>query len=55
MDGRFFAGQQVKAYIADGNEKFKKHTTKNAETADAEEAERLEKFGKFLEEGAGEE
>ncbi|KAI5819849.1 nuclear mRNA splicing factor-associated protein [Pyronema omphalodes] len=48
MAGRFFAGQQVEAYIADGSEKFKKHT-KNVETAEEEEAERLEKFGSWLE------
>jgi len=48
MDGRFFAGQKVMAYIADSSEKFKKHNTKNTDT-EAEEAERLEKFGSWLE------
>ena len=50
MNGRFFAGQQVKAYIADGNEKFKKHNPKSSDLAEDEEAARLESFGKFLEE-----
>lgn len=53
MDGRFFDGRKVKAYIADGNEKFKKTSTKSAEAAEDEEAERLESFGKFLEEEEG--
>lgn len=53
MEGRFFDGRKVKAYIADGNEKFKKTTVKTAEAADEEEEERLESFGKFLDaEGA---
>jgi HIV Tat-specific factor 1 len=50
MDGRFFAGQRVKAYIADGSEKFKK--TKTTEVTEDDEAARLESFGKFLEEEA---
>jgi len=49
MDGRFFAGQQVKAYISDGTEKFKKSTNKNVEDAEEEETDRLEKFGSWLE------
>ncbi|PGH01474.1 hypothetical protein AJ79_07912 [Helicocarpus griseus UAMH5409] len=63
MDGRFFAGTRVIAYIADGSEKFRKSNTKNAaalanvdaeegEQGADEEAERLDKFGSWLEGGA---
>ncbi|KAA8908444.1 hypothetical protein FN846DRAFT_1010806 [Sphaerosporella brunnea] len=51
MDGRFFAGRRVEAYIADGSEKFKK--TKTIEVTEDDEAARLESFGKFLEEEEG--
>lgn len=30
MDGRFFANKRVEAYIADGNEKFKKSSERKA-------------------------
>lgn len=59
MDGRFFARTKVEAYIADGNEKFKKSSEKKAGMegeeggADAEaddEGKRLDKFGSWLEE-----
>jgi HIV Tat-specific factor 1 len=46
MNGRFFAGQKVEAYVSDGSEKFKKHNPKNT---DEDEAARLEKFGSWLE------
>lgn len=50
MDGRFFAGSQVEAYIYDGAEKFKKTSTKkHDDEQDAAEKERLEKFGDWLE------
>ena len=60
MDGRFFSGTKVEAYIADGNEKFKKSSEKKVgmdeggEDAGAEdEGKRLDKFGSWLEaEGA---
>ena len=48
MDGRFFAGQKVQAYIADGSEKFQKHS-KGGDMTEAEEQERLDKFGSWLE------
>lgn len=61
MNGRFFAGTQVEAYTATGQEKFKK-TSKNKHAAleddesdeeggqgKDEEAERLEKFSSWLE------
>ncbi|EEH17922.2 hypothetical protein PABG_00485 [Paracoccidioides brasiliensis Pb03] len=60
MDGRFFSGTRVVAYIADGSERFRKSSAKNpaalaavdaeeAEDASEEEAERLDKFGSWLE------
>ncbi|KAL1961955.1 hypothetical protein VTN77DRAFT_736 [Rasamsonia byssochlamydoides] len=55
MNGRFFAGTQVEAYIADGTERFKKTNDKRAALQDAaeggddEEARRLEEFGSWLE------
>ena len=53
MDGRFFSGNRVEAYIADGTEKFKKTSEKRAVHDDGEEDEskRLDKFGSWLEEG----
>jgi len=46
MNHRFFGGQQVEAYIADGSEKFQKSAAKDEEE---NEAERLENFGSWLE------
>ena len=60
MDGRFFAGTKVVAYVAKGDEKFKKSSTKKADAdedeveggnGNAEEGKRLDAFGKWLEEG----
>lgn len=45
MDGRYFAGRQVVAYISDGTDKFKKSKKGN----DEDEDERLEQFGAWLE------
>lgn len=64
MDGRFFAGTKVEAYIADRNEKFKKSSESKFDMegkeggadADAEaddEGRRLDKFGSWLEEEGG--
>ena len=63
MDGRLFAGARVEAYIADGNEKFKKSKDKKAiidDDNDEEEEEqakaenrRLDQFGSWLEEDGG--
>ncbi|KKZ68565.1 hypothetical protein EMCG_01013 [[Emmonsia] crescens] len=66
MDGRFFSGTRVVAYIADGSEKFKKSSSKHADAlagvVDAEEgseqigeeeAERLDRFGSWLEREGG--
>lgn len=61
MDGRFFAGTKVEAYIADGNEKFKKGSEKKLGTeedggedaAEDDEGKRLDKFGSWLEEEGG--
>ncbi|KAK2760713.1 hypothetical protein FQN54_001948 [Arachnomyces sp. PD_36] len=56
MDGRFFAGTRVEAYVADGSEKFKKTNEKRAALLSSvaegeadEESERLDKFGSWLE------
>ncbi|KAL8712278.1 MAG: hypothetical protein Q9220_003429 [cf. Caloplaca sp. 1 TL-2023] len=59
MDGRYFSGTQVKAYIADGSEKFKKSSEKKVQFGDddgegdedGEERQRLDQFGAWLEEG----
>ncbi|KAI9759087.1 MAG: hypothetical protein M4579_002604 [Chaenotheca gracillima] len=60
MDGRFFSGTKVEAYIAQGNERFKKSTDKKLEleveegpAADEEEKQRLDQFGSWLEAEAG--
>ena len=59
MDGRYFGGTRVEAYISDGSEKFKKTNEKRAaledmaergiEAEDDEEKERLDEFGTWLE------
>ena len=59
MNGRFFAGTRVEAYIADGSEKFKKSNEKkvriegdeNDKEGGDEESKRLDEFGSWLEEG----
>ena len=64
MNGRFFAGTQVIAYVATGTEKFQKSNEKKLGIEDdeieggdkeAEEKKRLDKFGSWLEEGGKEE
>ncbi|KAI9819873.1 MAG: hypothetical protein M1827_006442 [Pycnora praestabilis] len=63
MDGRFFAGTQVEAYISEGNEKFRKSSEKKlgteeegegGEGGDDDESKRLDKFGTWLEDEAKE-
>lgn len=59
MDGRFFGGTRVEAYISDGREKFKKTNEKRAalediaergvDAEDEEEQRRLDEFGTWLE------
>ena len=52
MNGRWFDERQLEAYVATGNEKFKKSSDKGAGLDDDEdEAEdgRLDKFGSWLE------
>ncbi|KAL5689911.1 hypothetical protein EMGR_008325 [Emarellia grisea] len=59
MDGRFFAGTRVEAYITDGKEKFKKSNERRAaledmaerglDAEDEEENARLDEFGTWLE------
>lgn len=58
MDGRYFAGTRVEAYIADGNEKFKKSSERKVQFGDEdegkeedEEGKRLDQFGSWLEAG----
>ena len=55
MDGRFFSAQKLEAYIADGNEKFKKSNEKKLAHEEGEEGQRLDEFGKWLEEEGKEE
>lgn len=53
MNGRHFSGMVVEAYIADGNEKFKKSSEKKAlafEEEGEDEGKRLDQFGTWLEE-----
>lgn len=58
MDGRFFSGTRVEAYISDGSERFKKTNEKRAALedmaengldADQDEYRRLDEFGSWLE------
>ena len=56
MNGRFFSGQPVEAYISEGNEKFKKTSEKKGipgleadADADGDEGKRLDEFGSWLE------
>ena len=59
MDGRFFGGTRVEAYISDGREKFRKTNEKRAaledmaergiDAEDEEEQRRLDEFGTWLE------
>ncbi|GMG41371.1 unnamed protein product [Aspergillus oryzae var. brunneus] len=60
MDGRYFAGTRVEAYISDGSERFKKSNEKRAALEDLaergldadedeEEKQRLDEFGTWLE------
>ncbi|RJE26383.1 hypothetical protein PHISCL_01270 [Aspergillus sclerotialis] len=59
MDGRYFGGTRVEAYISGGKEKFKKSDDKRAaledmaergiEAQDTEEQQRLDEFGTWLE------
>lgn len=55
MNGRHFSRMVVEAYVADGNEKFKKSSEKKAvafergEEEGEEEGKRLDQFGTWLE------
>ncbi|KAI4204054.1 MAG: hypothetical protein LQ350_001447 [Teloschistes chrysophthalmus] len=61
MDGRYFSGTRVEAYIADGSEKFKKSSERKLQLGDedgeeeGEESKRLDEFGSWLENDGGEE
>ena len=63
MNGRFFAGTQVVAYIADGVEKFRKSNDRKADIEEdevdgteeaVEEQRRLSKLGSWVNESARE-
>jgi HIV Tat-specific factor 1 len=51
MDGRYFSGTRVEAYIADGTEKFRKSSERKADVHEEgdDEGQRLDKFGSWLE------
>ncbi|PYH44418.1 U2 snRNP complex subunit CUS2 [Aspergillus saccharolyticus JOP 1030-1] len=59
MDGRYFGGTRVEAYISDGREKFRKTNEKRAaledlaekglDAEDSDEEQRLDEFGTWLE------
>lgn len=59
MDGRFFSGTRVEAYVSEGREKFKKTNERRAaledmaergiDAEDEEERQRLDEFGTWLE------
>lgn len=58
MDGRYFAGTRVEAYVSSGKEKFKKTNEKREALEDMaergidaedEEESRLDEFGTWLE------
>jgi hypothetical protein len=49
MNGRFFAGQTVEAFIATGREKYQRTGAKGTGDDDVGEEERLERFGSWLE------
>jgi HIV Tat-specific factor 1 len=49
MDGRFFGGQKISAYLWDGKEKFEEKPLYNLDDEDDEEEERIENFSKWIE------
>ncbi|RMZ77190.1 hypothetical protein DV738_g4492, partial [Chaetothyriales sp. CBS 135597] len=52
MNGRWFNGSQVEAFVATGNEKFKRTNGKSGDLDEEKSEEgRLDKFGAWLEEG----
>jgi HIV Tat-specific factor 1 len=64
MDGRFFGGTRIEAYVSEGREKFKKTNERRAALeemaergtiydVDEEEEQRLDEFGNWLEEQKG--
>lgn len=58
MDGRYFSGTRVEAYIADGSEKFKKSSERKLQLGEdgeeeGEESKRLDEFGSWLENDGG--
>ena len=55
MGGRMFGGNKVVAWIAEGGEKFRKARKAAAGSDDDEENDRLDGFGKWLEEEGADE
>lgn len=59
MDGRYFSGTRIEAYVSEGREKFKKSNERRAaledmaergiDAEDEEEKQRLDEFGTWLE------
>lgn len=59
MDGRYFSGTRVEAYVSEGRDKFKKTNERRAaledmaergiDAEDEEENQRLDEFGTWLE------
>ena len=50
MNGRHFSGMVVKAYVADGSERFNKTDPKHTDINEGdEESRRLDQFGEWLE------
>ena len=59
MDGRYFGGTRVEAYVANGSERFKKSNERRAaledlaerglDAEDSDEEQRLDEFGTWLE------
>ncbi|ORX93255.1 hypothetical protein K493DRAFT_262613 [Basidiobolus meristosporus CBS 931.73] len=49
MNGRFFAGRQIKAEIFDGKTKYQKSSLKESDETEEEAKQRLEKYAEWLE------
>jgi HIV Tat-specific factor 1 len=52
MNGRYFAGRRIEAFLSDGKTKYRK-SGKGDLQDDAEEKARLDKFAEYLEAGGG--
>jgi predicted metal-dependent hydrolase len=52
MHGRWFGGRQLAASLYDGRTDYNAHKPRARKESEAEEAERLERFARELEEGS---